>query len=147
MAAGWFDSLITSDHAGGLTAVKFSTANGQVRGTYFLATPFQITTNPTLTSGSTNTYTCAGGGTGVPSGAVAVIINAQITSSSAGAYALAGPHGATLAFNYPIVGLIQTANAYAAGTIIVPLASSQIDVKAVSGNVVLQNWAIGGYII
>lgn len=137
---------ITTDGSGGMTAVKFSTANGQIRGVFFLATPYQLTTNPTLNSGNTNTYPVTGGSTGVPSGAVAVLLAMGIFANTANGYITMAPHGGSLADGpYPSITGIGTA--YTRGSCICPVSGGQIDVKANGSNIVLQSWYIYGYII
>jgi hypothetical protein len=138
---------ITTDNSGGITAVKFSTANGQIRGIFFLGSFFQLTTNPTVNSGVTSALTASGGATGVPSAAIAVLISGSITSATVGAYVTVAAHSASMT-GVPQIGTIQVTNQFAAfGNLIVPLASNQIDVKANTGNCILQTWYINGYII
>ena len=117
---------------------------------YFLTSPYQLMTNPTINAGNTATYTGAGVGS-IPSGALAIVVAASITSN-AGGYVIAGPHGATLpagsGSGYPSVGNVQVNGQYASPMIIIPLNSNQFDVKNPSGvNVVLQYWNAFAYIM
>lgn len=139
---------ITTDGSGGITAVKFSTANGQIRGTFLLATPYHLTTNPTISAGSTTTLTCTGGATGVPSGAKAVLIGIGIFSNtSGGGYVQGAPHGGTFGQYWGLSGPV--AGQYTVGgMVIAPVDSNgQIDVKANVQACVLQDWYIYGYVI
>src|SRR5271169_5173956 len=115
------------------------TPAGQLRNITFLGSLFHLTTNPTVNSGVTSAQTVAGGSTGVPTTAYAVIITATIQSGSVGAFALVAPHGATPT-GWIQIGNIQTASQFMSAQIIVPFLSNQIDVKANGGNIVLQDW-------
>lgn len=139
---------ITTDNSGGITAVKFSTANGQIRGTFFLGTPFHLTTNPTVNNGSTTNLTCTGGSTGVPTGATAVLLQVGIFSVTAqGGSVQIYPVGATAGI-YANITAQGPQNTYCIATTTVPLsAGGQITVKASGANMVLQDWYIYGYII
>lgn len=139
--------LISTDSAGGITAVKFSTANGQIRGIFLLATPYHIFTNPTLNSGTTRTDTYTGGSTGVPSGAKAVIMGIGIFASVAGGYVQGVPHGGTFGQYWGLSGPV--ASQYTVGgMVIAPVDSNgQIDLKASGANIVLQDWYIYGYVM
>lgn len=151
MAAGWFDSLITSDHSGNLTTVSVSNSVGQIRGLYLLNTPFQMMNNPTVNAGSTSAFTGAGGSTGVPTSATAILISAEIICATNGAYVIAAPHGATIppganGSGYMALGTIQVSTSQSIkGMLISGLSSNQIDVKSFTGNCVLQYWSIVGY--
>jgi hypothetical protein len=117
---------------------------------YLLGSPYQLMNNPTVNSGNTATYTGAGVGS-IPSGALAIVVSASVTSGTVGAYVIAGPHGATLpagsGAGYPAVGNIQVTNQYASSMIIIPLNSNQFDVKAFTGNCILQYWNAFAYIM
>lgn len=133
---------ISTDGSGHITA-----ANGLLRNITFLATQFQLTTNPTLNSGSTNTYTVTGGSTGVPTSAIAVILQIGIFANTAGGYVSIAPHGASMSAGGFVAALTgAVASQYTTGQFTVPVASGQIDVKANSSNIVLQSWYIIGYI-
>ncbi len=135
---------ITTSGAGIITA-----ANGILRNVSILASPFQLTTNPTVTSGTTTTLTCTGGGTGVPTGAIAVLLNVQLYSITAGGTCQIGPHGSTPGNYINLTPQWSTNNTYTGmGMVIAPLSTGgQIDVKAANQSMVLQSWYIFGYII
>ena len=114
-------------------------------GMIYFITPYQLTTNPTVTSGSTSTLTCTGVG-GIPSGALAVLLGVGIFAATTGGYCWISPHGGTAGQYVGFSG--DPSNAYTVGFAIVPLSSGgQIDVKANGSNIVLQTWYIFGYII
>jgi hypothetical protein len=137
--------LVTTDNSGGITAVKFSTANGQIRGTFFLATPYHMFGNPTLNSGTTRTDTYTGGSTGVPSGAKAVLLGIGIFANTANGYLQIYPAGGTAGQGPGITGV---GTSYTVSSCVCPVdGSGQITLKAVSSNIVLQDWYIYGYII
>lgn len=121
------------------------TPQGMLRNVSFLGSLFHLTTNPTVNSGVTSHQTVAGGATGVPTSAYAVIITATITSATVGAFALVCPFGVTPT-GWIQVGNVQVTNQFVSGLVIVPFLSNQIDVQANGGNIVLQNWYIIGYI-
>lgn len=121
------------------------TPKGQLRNVSFLGSLFALTTNPTVNSGSTSALTVAGGATGVPTTAYAVIITATITSATVGAFGLVGPHGVSLT-GWVQVGNVQVTNQFVSAQVIVPFLTNQIDVKASGGNIVLQSWFIVGYV-
>lgn len=121
-------------------------SNGILRNVSILATPFQLTVNPTVTSGSTTTLTCTGGSTGVPTGAIAVFIGGGIFAATTGGYAQIYPAGGTAGQYAAWAGM--PSNAFTAGWVIAPLsAGGQITVKANASNIVLQTWYIFGYIL
>ena len=112
---------------------------------YYLGSPYQLTTNPTVTSGSTSTLTCTGVG-GIPSGALAVQIGGGIFAATTGGWAWVSPHGGTPGQYVGVAGL--PSNAFSAFSFTCPLDSTgKIDVKANSSNIVLQSWYIYAYII
>src|SRR5437899_3219444 len=112
-------------------------SNGILRNVSILATPYQLTTNPTVNSGATTTLTCTGGSTGVPTGAIAVFIGGGIFAATTGGYAQIYPTGATAGQYAGWSGM--PSNAFTAGFIIAPLsAGGQITVKANASNIVLQ---------
>lgn len=121
------------------------TPQGMLRNVTFLGSLFHLTTNPTVNSGVTSHQTVAGGATGVPTSAYAVIISATIQSATVGAFALVCPFGVTPT-GWIQIGNIQTASQFMSAQIILPFLSNQIDVKANGGNIVLQDWYIIGYI-
>lgn len=136
------NSHISADSSGNITA-----ATGQLRNVTFLGTQYQLTTNPTLNSGNTNTYTVTGGSTGVPTSAIAVILQIGIFANTAGGYVTIAPHGASMAAGGFIAGLTgAVASQYTLAQVTIPHSGGQIDVKANSSNIVLQNWYITGYI-
>ena len=139
---------ITTDNSGGITATKFSTGNGQVRGLFMMATPYHLTTNPTVNSGNTTNLTCTGGATGVPTGATAVLLSLGIFAVNVqGGYVQIYPTGAT-AGQYANFTANGPTNTFSATAVIVPVsAGGQITVKANSSNIVLQDWYIFGYVI
>jgi len=102
-----------------------------------IVTPYQLANNATINSGNTNTYTCTGGSTGVPTGAKAVFCNAYYTASAGGTFASFTPQGTAWSNgNYPIIAA-PTAALYS-GSFLAALNASngQLDVKANSGNLV-----------
>lgn len=116
--------------------------------TYWLATPYHLTTNPTVNNGSTTTLTCTGGSTGVPTGAKGVILGIGLFSNTAGGgYVNIYPTGAANPGQYANFSG-PVANQYTLGSCTVPLsAGGQITVKANVQNCVLQDWYIYGYIM
>lgn len=98
-------------------------------------TPYQLANNSIITSGSTNTYTCTGGATGVPSGAVMAYLNCFFTPGSAGTYATLCKHGVAWGNgSQPMVGTSANATNIVGGSVWVQLdGSGQIDVKANTG--------------
>jgi len=134
------DGVISTDGSGNITA-----AGGKLRNVTMLASPYQLTTNPTVTSGATSTLTCTGVGS-IPSGAIAVMIGGGIFAVTTGGYAWVSPHGGTAGQYVGVAGM--PGNAFTACSFTVPLdATGKIDVKANSSNIVLQAWYIYGYII
>lgn len=121
---------------------------GAPYGLTMLSTPYMLASNATINNGNTNTYTCTGGSTGVPTGATAVLLNAFFTPSAAGTSARFSPHGtAWAAGQYPICGDSANATNINTQNFVCPLDSGgQIDVKASGGNVVGIYLGIAGYI-
>lgn len=124
-----------------------TTTHGTVHSLYLLATPFHLTTNPTVNAGVTTQETCTGGATGVPTGATAVLLAIGIFSTVINGYCQIAPNGGTI--NAYAALTAPVANSYTpGGGIVVPLAANgKIDVKANVGNIVLQDWFIVGYYI
>jgi hypothetical protein len=115
-----------------------------------IITPFHIINNVTINVNNTNTYTCTGGSTGVPTGALAVFMNLFFTPSVAGTFASITPQGtAWNNGNYPIVGTAFNATNICGGSFLAILNSSngQIDVKAQVGNLVGMHAWLYAYII
>lgn len=136
------NASITTDGSGHITA-----DNGYLTSFIMLSTPYQLTSNPTLNSGSTTTLSCTGGSTGVPSGASAVMLGIGLFSdTSGGGYVTLAPHGGTQGDYWGLAG--PNANQYTLGFGICPVDSNgQIDVKANGQNCVLQTWYIIGYVM
>lgn len=139
---------ISTSGTGDITCNSVSNGQGVIRGTFLLATPYDLVTNTAINSGSTNTYTCTGVG-GIPSGAKAVWINAFFTGSAIGTFAGFTPHGTSLSMaRYPVVGSCQNTSSANYGSFIVPLDSNgQMDVKAFNGNCGTMSIGIFAYII
>lgn len=139
---------VTTNGSGTLTAVGFVKGSNTVNTVILMATPYHLTTNPTVNQNNTTTLTCTGGSTGVPSGAKGVLLGVGLFSVNAqGGYVQIAPTGGTLGnyVNFTAAGPINT---YCTGFVIAPLsAGGQIDVKAIGANIVLQDWYIFGYII
>ncbi len=135
-------SAIQTDGSGNII-----TPAGQLRNLTILATPYHLYTNPTLNSGTTRTDTCTGGSTGVPTGAIAILLGIGIFANTAGGYVQIYPAGGTAGQYAGLTGPV--AGQYmVGGMVIMPLsASGQITVKANSSNIVLQDWYIYGYIM
>jgi hypothetical protein len=128
--------------AGALNNMETALVNG---GMIYFTTPFHLTTNPTVTSGSTTNLTCTGVG-GVPSGAKAVLLGIGIFSVTANGYIQVYPTGGTAGQYFGLNG--PGTNQYTLAFAIAPLsAGGQITVKANASNIVLQDWYIFGYII
>jgi len=140
----------TSGAAPGLDAGLFNNIETCLVGAgaiYFLGSPYQLTTNPTVNAGNTTTLTCTGVG-GIPSsGVLAVLLGIGIFASTAGGYMQGAPHGGTFGQYWGLSGPV--ANQYTVGGMVIAPVSSggQIDVKAASGNIVLQQWMIYGYVM
>lgn len=133
-------AAIQTDGSGNIISPK-----GQLRNVSILATPFHLTTNPTVNNGVTSTLTCTGGSTGVPTGAIAVFLGIGINCATAGGNVLIAPHGGTLGQYMALTG--QVAGQYTTGFGLAPLDSTgKIDVKANGSNIVLQDWYIYGYV-
>lgn len=131
---------ISTDGNGNITATA-----GQLRNVSILPTPYHLTTNPTINSGTTTNLTCTGGSTGVPSGAIAVLLGIGIFANTANGYIWVYPTGATAGQYF---GLTGVGTSYTVGFAIAPLSSGgQITVKANASNIVLQDWYIFGYIM
>jgi hypothetical protein len=113
---------------------------------YFLGSPYALTANPTVTSGSTTTLTCTGVG-GIPAGAKGVFIGGGIfASTAANGYVTVQPHGGTSGQYVSQSSPLN--NAFNGITFMCPLdATGKIDVKANNSNMVLQSWYIFAYII
>jgi|SRR5882762_2461782 len=112
-----------------------------------IITPYHLTTNPTVNNGNTTTLTCTGVG-GIPSGAIAVLLQVGIFSVTAqGGSVSIYPTGATPG-QYANFTAAGPTNTYCMGVVIAPLsAGGQITVKASGANIVLQDWYIYGYFI
>src|SRR2546423_11748317 len=97
---------------------------------YFLGSPYHLTTNPTVNSGSTTNLTCTGGATGVPSGAKGVLLQVGLFSSTAqGGYVQIYPTGAT-AGQYPNISANGPQNTLTVVSTFCPVsAGGQITVK------------------
>ena|SRR5260221_11482839 len=111
-----------------LTAVQY--------GVNILATPYVLLAAATLTAGTVNTYTVTGGGTGIPAGAIAVLLQCSFSSASTGPWIQFAPHSGDLA-KYMTLGNITTSGS--GGTIngvgIQPIdTSGKMDVRANSAN-------------
>jgi hypothetical protein len=115
--------------------------------TFFLATPYHLTTNPTVNANNTTNLTCTGGATGVPTGATGVLLQVGLFSSSAqGGSVQIYPTGATAGI-YCNITAQGPQNTYCQAFGICPVsAGGQITVKAITSNMVLQDWYIFGYI-
>lgn len=123
-----------------LNALETAVVNG---GSMYFTTPFTQSNNGTLNSGNTVTFTVWGNG-GVPSGAIAVLLNAFFSTSAAGTFATFTPHGTAWSNgNYPAVGTsFNATNICMGSSLIVPLdTAGKFDVKANNGN------CIGFYIV
>lgn len=144
------DPNISSNGSGNMTATSYATANGTVHGTSFLATPYAVASNISMTNGATNTYTCTGGLTGVPTGAVGVLIAYAYNSGATNTCITFTPHGAVWSNgNYPASMPEATASAIGAfGSATVPLDSNgKMDVKCANANITALYVQIYGYII
>jgi hypothetical protein len=96
----------------------------------FLPT-YSITSNDTITSGNTKTYTVTGGSSGVPTGALAILISANFTSTSAGAWLNINAHGG----NGLTLGNLYSSGGFVNGGGLIPLSTSgQIDIHANGGD-------------
>jgi hypothetical protein len=120
--------LITTDNAGGLTAVGLKTTGGGLL--VYNITPYLIISNITINAGNTNNYTCAGVG-GIPSGVKGVYLAIAANATNAGNILQFAPHSGTVGI-YPQLGTFQATGA--GGTIFagiyVPVdASGGFDVK------------------
>jgi len=129
--------------AGALNAMEDALVNG---GMIYFITPYQLTTNPTVTSGSTTVLTCTGVG-GIPAGAKGVIIGGGIfASTAANGYITVMPHGGTSGQYVSLSSPLN--NSFNGITFTCPLDSTgKIDVKANSSNMILQSWYIFAYIM
>ena len=139
---------IVTNGSGILTAVGFNKGSNVMNSTIFLGTPYHLTTNPTVNANATTNLTCTGGATGVPPGALGVLLQVGLYSASAqGGTIQIYPTGATAGIyaNFTAAG---PQNTYCITTVTVPLsAGGQITAKASGANIVLQDWYIYGYII
>lgn len=142
------DGVITTDGSGNITATGFNKGSNAMNTTILMGTPYHLTTNPTVNSGTTTNLTCTGGSTGVPTGAKAVLLGIGIFAVNVqGGYVQIYPTGAT-AGQYANFTANGPTNTFSATAVIVPVsAGGQITVKANSSNIVLQDWYIYGYII
>ncbi len=125
--------LITTDNAGGLTAVSLHTTGGGL--ITYLVTPILIENNITLNSGNTVTPTCTGIGS-IPSGAKAVELNVLFTPSAHGTAVVFAPHGTSWnAGLQPLIGEAANATDLVGGQATVTLdANGKIDITALNGN-------------
>ena len=139
---------ITTDGSGNLTAVGFNKGSNVMNSVIFMGTPYHLTTNPTVNANATTNLTCTGGATGVPTGAKGVLLQVGLFSSTAqGGSVQVYPTGATAGI-YANVTAQGPQNTYCQAFAIAPLsAGGQITVKAITSNMVLQDWFIFGYII
>jgi len=146
--------LLKSD---GTVEVSISTANGNAifNGTvsnvngaltgFFFITPYHLTTNPTVNSGTTTTLTCTGVG-GVPAGAKAVLIGGGCTASAVGGFTTLAPNGATLG-QYGGVTCAVASQLTEFVQLLPIAANGKLDIHANAANIVLQDWYIIGYVI
>jgi hypothetical protein len=113
----------------------------------YMVAPYQLANNVTINSGSTNTYTCTGGSTGVTSGAKAALLTGYFTEGTAGGFVSITPQGtAWNNGNYPTLAA-PTAALYSFFVIAsLNVSNGQIDVKANSGNCVGLFLWINGYV-
>lgn len=103
----------------------------------------------TINNGATNTQTCTGGSTGVPSGAKGVWINAFYTSATSGAFIQISPHAATITNTswYPVLGIVQVSGVIVTGSSLVAVdGSGMIDFKASNANCTGAQASIMGYV-
>jgi hypothetical protein len=129
--------------AGFLNNVENCIKNGGML--YLLGSPYQLTSNPTITAGNTATYTCAGVGS-IPSGALAVMIGVNLYSVNSGGTLQIYPYGGTAGQYVNLTPQWNSNDVYTGmGMVVVPLNSNQITCKAVSQNMVLQSWYIYAY--
>lgn len=136
---------ITTDGAGNETATSYSTANGVIRGMFFLGSPYHLTSSVVINVGSTNTYTATGGATGVPAGAKAVLMEVVANASNSGNYINFGPHGG-INVGLPTIG--NFAGATINHSFIVPVdVNGQIDVKSNGTGTTTVDSYIYGYLI
>jgi len=123
---------------------SLSVSSGQ---TFFLATPFQIFNNTSLTNGTTTNVTCTGIG-GIPTGATAILLSVYFIGQ-AGTFGTFTPQGVTWSqANYPLIGLIVNTGNTLSGNLTVPLntTNGQITVGAQGGNISGMFGQIYGYI-
>lgn len=105
--------------------------------------PTQQLLNYNIAPGATATFNLTGGN--IPANALAVLLNAYFTCSSAASYINIAPHGASID-SYMSIGNIAVANEYLNGFGIMPLVSGEIDIKANVGTCTVTLYTYG-YII
>lgn len=140
---------ITPANATNLNKIEAQLANVQYGFNIFAATA--LTTNDSISTGITKTYTCVGVGPGggVPSGAKAVLLSYYYTSSAGNTFAAFTPHGtAYTTGNAPASDPATSTSAIGnAGAFIVPLdATGKIDVAASNGGLTGLYIYLYGYI-
>jgi hypothetical protein len=92
---------------------------------------YSITSSDTITSGSSKTYSVTGGSSGVPVGALGVVVNVSFTSSSVGAWINVNAHGGSGL----MLGNVYSSGGSVNGGGLVPLSSGgQIDMHANGGD-------------
>lgn len=108
----------------------------------FVTSHLQIN-GDTIATGATNTYSIAGGSSGIPDGARGVLFKAYFTSTSAGAYIELAPHGGSINA-YATIGNLPTAGGFLNGTGLLALDSTgKIDIKANIGNCTVTLYTYG----
>jgi hypothetical protein len=140
--------LVTVDSSGNVKAKGNN--NNKLSNVTFLATPYLLDNNGSLAQNASSNETVTGGSTGVPTGAIAVILSTFFAGNVTGTYLQWSAQGSTIsdASNAPLV-ICQNGTAITSGTIIVPVNTSngQITVTAKQGNASGVHTSIIGYII
>lgn len=140
--------LVTIDDSGNI----FASGNNsnKLSNITFMPTPYLFNNNGSLSSGAAVDQTVTGGSTGVPSGAIAVIIQAFFTSTSVGAFLQFSKQGSavTNTSDAPFI-ITQVASHIAGGMAIVPVntTNGKITASAHQGNLTGINSSVYGYII
>ncbi len=138
-----FDEQNLSD---GCILAIYGNAPSQPPGRTVIVPGYQQFSNVAIAAGVTQTFSLAGGSSGIPVGALGVLFKAFYGSTVVGAYVNMAPHGGSIG-NYVTIGNTQAASQSVNGNGVLPVdANGQIDVQANAGtcNVTLNTY---GYVI
>lgn len=131
-----------SNHTDAVIIAVYGSAPSPAPGRVVFATPVRQINAQTINSGITSTFTMSS----MPTGVLGIVYRITMSTSTAGAFIYAGPHGATLS-NYTELDNPGVSGAFVGMSGLLPVdASGKIDIQANGGNCTITLWTFG-YVI